>query len=211
MIITREDIDQGDKIWRINIINSITGIKPGNLIGTKSDAGISNLAIISSVVHLGSNPPLIGFIMRPNHEVKRDTYKNIMENGYFTINHVNNRIIKQAHYTSAKFDEDISEFDTCELTEEYLNDFSAPFVKESKIKIGLKLTDTIDIKVNKTKLIIGEVVLIDIDKSFVSQEGGINLEKVSSIGISGLDSYYDLQFIDQFPYARVEETPNFGS
>ena len=211
MIITREDIDQGDKIWRINLINSITGIKPGNLIGTKSNAGISNVAIISSVVHLGSNPPLIGFIMRPNHEVKRDTYKNIMENGYFTINHVNNKIIKQAHYTSAKFDESISEFDACNLSEEYITHFPSPFVKESKIKIGLKLTETIDIKVNKTKLIIGEVILLDIEKSFVTQEGHIDLEKVSSVGISGLDSYYDLRFIDQFPYARVEETPNFGS
>ena len=58
-----------DKISRLNLINSITGVKPSNLIGTKSKDGFSNLAIFSSVVHLGSKPPLIGFITRPciNH------------------------------------------------------------------------------------------------------------------------------------------------
>ena len=42
-----------DKIKRLNIVNSITGIKPGNLIATMSKENETNLAIFSSVVHLG--------------------------------------------------------------------------------------------------------------------------------------------------------------
>ena len=57
-----------DKVKRLNIINSITGIKPGNLIGTISEEKITNLAIFSSVIHLGSNPALLGFVLRPKKE-----------------------------------------------------------------------------------------------------------------------------------------------
>ncbi len=42
----------------------MTGIKPANLIGTISKNQVSSLAIFSSVVHLGSNPALLGFVLR---------------------------------------------------------------------------------------------------------------------------------------------------
>jgi flavin reductase (DIM6/NTAB) family NADH-FMN oxidoreductase RutF len=65
MHITNRDIQKLDKIKRLNLINSITGIKPANLIGTVDETKNSNLAIFSSIVHLGSNPPLIGMVIRP--------------------------------------------------------------------------------------------------------------------------------------------------
>ena len=76
--ISRDEISQMEKIERLNLINSCTGYKSANLIATKSVDGNSNVAIFSSVTHLGSNPALIGFIMRPT-TVPRDTYKNIRE------------------------------------------------------------------------------------------------------------------------------------
>ena len=137
MHLTKEDIFNTPRIKRLNLINSITGIKPGNLIGSISKNGNSNLAIFSSVVHLGSNPALIGFISRPHDKVRRDTLENILETKYYTINHIHSDFIKQAHQTSGKYDKDVSEFETCHLTETYLYNFSAPFLKESKIKFGL--------------------------------------------------------------------------
>ena len=100
---TKNDILEMDKIKRLNIVNSITGIKPGNLIATMSKENKTNLAIFSSVVHLGSNPALLGFILRPQEKVRRDTYNNILESGSYTINHLPNNLTKNGHYTSAKF------------------------------------------------------------------------------------------------------------
>jgi len=133
MHITRKDIDALNKIKRLNLINSITGIKPANLIGTADSLGTSNLAIFSSIVHIGSNPPLLGMIVRPTGEVARHTYANILDRGYYTINHVPNHMTEQAHQTSAKYDKEVSEFDACGFTEEYIDGFVAPFVKESAI------------------------------------------------------------------------------
>ena len=201
MNFTKQDILDCDRIKRLNIINSISGIKPGNLIGSISDKGTTNLAIISSVVHLSSNPPLIGFIMRPRGEVKRDTYNNIRENHLFTINHIPTSHIEQAHYTSAKFDTEISEFNRCGFTPEYIEGFKAPFVKESKIKMGLKLVEEIPIPSSKTTMIIGEIQQLVLPDNAMNETGYINLEQAGTAGIAGLNSYYKLQFLDSFPYA----------
>lgn len=209
MKISKDDITSLDKIKRLNLINSITGIKPANLIGTISENKISNLAIFSSVVHLGSAPALIGMITRPTNEVPRHTYDNIVNNQYYTINHVPNNMMQEAHQTSAKYLQHISEFDSCGFTEEYIDDFIAPYVKESIIKIGMKYIESIPIKINGTILCIGEIQNIIIPEECISNEGYINLEQSRATGISGLNSYYKVTFENSYAYARANsEKPN---
>ena len=118
MNITYDEINKLDKVKRLKLINSITGVKSANLIGTKSNDGITNLAIFSSVVHLGSKPPLLGFITRTSQKVKRNTLENIISTKKYTINQIQKEFIKKAHYTSAKFSENESEFKMCNLNEE---------------------------------------------------------------------------------------------
>jgi flavin reductase (DIM6/NTAB) family NADH-FMN oxidoreductase RutF len=202
------DIQDLDRVFRLNLMNSITGYKPAALIGTKSPSGQTNLAIFSSVVHLGSNPGLIGFIMRPT-TVPRNTYSNICETKYYTINHVHEDFIHQAHYTSAKFESDTSEFEACNLEAEYLNDFWAPYVAESQLKIGLELVETIDIKANGTILVIGKVKDLHISESCIQDNGRLQLEALKTVAISGLNKYNTVSEIAEFPYARVSEVPTF--
>lgn len=205
MHLTLNDFEAMDKIRRLNIINSMTGIKPANLIGSRSGEGVSNLAIFSSVVHLGSNPPLIGMILRPQGEVRRHTAENIAQTGFYTINHVHQNFTREAHYTSAKWENGISEFDQCGFTEEFIEGFDAPFVKESNVKAGLQLEEMIPIKANGTTLVIGKILhLIASDNAF-DQNGHLNLEATGSTGISGLNSYYRLTHQAVYPYARTDE------
>lgn len=210
MHLTKEQIQDTLRIKRLNIINSITGIKPANLIGSISKDGDSNLAIFSSLVHLGSNPALLGFVLRPQHEVRRDTYDNILATRHYTINHIHPDFIANAHYTSAKFSKQDSEFEKCKLTEEYLYDFSVPFVKESRVKIGMKLEEMLPIKMNKCVMVIGSIQHLWIDDVAIEDDGQINLELLNDVGIGGLNSYYKLERIGQFPYARVNELPDFN-
>ncbi len=205
MHLTKEDIQSLEQLTRVKIINSITGIKPANLIGTRSNQGVSNLAIFSSVVHLGSNPALIGFVMRPHRDTPRHTFNNIMSEKYYTINHIHPTFIENAHATSARYSEDISEFDACKLTEEYLDDFAAPYVGESQIKMGLEYKMTLDIPLNGTSLLVGEIQHLYLPEN-VNFEQEMNLEAMDSVGISGLNSYYKLTKLDEFPYARVAKT-----
>jgi flavin reductase (DIM6/NTAB) family NADH-FMN oxidoreductase RutF len=208
MIFNKEDIQQMDRVKRLKLINSVTGIKPANLLGSISSDGKTNVAIFSSVIHLGSHPALLGFIVRQRGDVPRHSYNNIIKNGEYTINHIHPDFIKRAHYTSGKFDESVSEFSRCGLTEEYLDGFKAPFVKESNFKMGMTFKEEIEIQSNGTSLIIGEVSrLIIPEEAFNAND--INLEQTNSVGISGLNSYYSLQKIAEHPYVRVDEVPEF--
>ncbi len=205
----KESIKQLDNAYRLNLINSIPGIKSANLIGTKSIDGVENLAIFSSVVHLGSNPPLLGLVMRPIKEAARHTYHNIISTGYYTINHIAENFIEKAHYTSANFPDGVSEFEMCRLNPEYLAKFQAPFVKESSLKIGMKYLESHHIEANDTIFMVGEILEIFIDDKAVETNGYIDFTNLQSVGISGLNSYYQLKKIKDFPYVRLNEFPNF--
>jgi len=209
MYFSKADIENEDRIKRLNMINSISGIKPGNLIGTISNGGVTNLAIFSSIVHLGSQPGYFGFIVRPDSEVRRHTYENIQENGCFTVNHIHTNFIERAHYTSAKFEAEISEFDVCGLTEEYQYGFKAPFVKESTLKMAMKHVESVPIKSTNTVMVIGEIQHLIIPDHAMDAKGYIDLSLINDVGISGLNCYYSLKKIKELPYARTNEVPDF--
>ena len=192
------------RVKRLNLINSITGIRPANLVGTRSNSLIENLAVFNSVIHLGSNPALIGIILRPTKNIRRDTYENIIETNKFTINHINSDILERSHYTSAKFKRNESEFKKCKLTPEYLNNFQAPYVKESYLKIGLSLEDVQLIPSNGCRLIIGSVERVYLPDNAIDKNGNIQLELLNSIGVNGLNTYYGLNKIIEYPYARPD-------
>ncbi|MFT4566408.1 MAG: flavin reductase (DIM6/NTAB) family NADH-FMN oxidoreductase RutF [Saprospiraceae bacterium] len=208
MQIEKEEIKDLDKKYRLNLINSISGIKPANLIGTRSKNNEDNVAIFSSVIHLGSNPPHLGFIMRPLSDPPRDTYSNIQETGYYTINHVSESFVRKAHYTSAKVEKGVSEFDLMKLEREFIDDFQAPFVKNSGVKMGLKHTESVPLS-NGCTLVIGEVELIVFPDNAVNDLGQLDLEAYECAGISGLNTYYSLKKLDRFPYVRSNEIPDF--
>lgn len=202
-------IEALDRVNRLKLINSITGVKPANLVGTKGEDGIENLAIFSSVVHLGSDPAFIGMVFRPNTEVRRHTFENIQGSGVYTINQVTTDIISKAHYTSAKFPKHVSEFEQCNLEALYVDGFDAPFVGESKLKMGLQFQELVPIESNNTFMIVGKVVHLMIDEDAFDDSGYINLAQIDTAGISGLNSYYSLNKVKDLPYARVSEVPSF--
>lgn len=190
---------------RAAFMNSLSGFKSASLIGTIDNNNITNLAIFSSVIHLGSNPALIGFINRPD-TVDRHTFENILESNYFTINHICKSIFKQAHQTSARYPKDISEFDATGLTTEYINEFKAPFVKESNIKYGLEFIEKHELKINGTILVIGKVIEVILPESCLLSDGAIDIEMAETIAISGLDSYHTTEKMARLSYAKPDKT-----
>ena len=192
--------------YRVKFINCLNGFKSVNLIGTRSSSGQTNAAIFSSVFHLGANPPLVGFIVRPD-SVERHTYENILETGVYTINHVNEDIFVNAHQTSARYNREESEFEKCGLGEEYLNDFAAPYVKESVVKLGMVLRDTKKIELNDTILMIGEIKRVYLNERIVGTDGFVDLEAAGSITCCGLDSYHTTQRLCRLSYAKPDEWP----
>jgi flavin reductase (DIM6/NTAB) family NADH-FMN oxidoreductase RutF len=196
-----KDILNLDKIYKINLINSCSGFKSANLLGSISKEGIPNVAVFSSVTHLGSNPPTLGFILRPT-TVPRDTYKNIKDTGVFTINHIHEDIIDDAHHTSAKYPTAISEFEVTSLEEEYKGNFKAPFVKNCPVQMSMKFIEEIFVPSNNVLLIVAQVQELYIHDELLQEDGLINLSKGNIATINGLDTYAIPKFKKQLNYQR---------
>jgi flavin reductase (DIM6/NTAB) family NADH-FMN oxidoreductase RutF len=186
---------------RAQLINSISGFRSVALIGTIDTQGQTNLAIFSSIVHLGSNPALLGFIMRPD-SVERHTLSNIMDTGFYTINHIHQKMYEQAHQTSARYPKTMSEFDATQLTPLFKEGFIAPFVAESHIQLGMEFKERIPISINQTSMIIGEIKWIHFPDHCLSEDGFLDIEKAGSITSTGQDSYHTTQLLQRLEYAK---------
>lgn len=198
---TRSSIDDLERFFRTNLINSITGFKSVALIGTVSGEGQDNLAIFSQIIHVGANPPLVGILFRPD-KVARHTLENIRATQVFTINHIRPDFVKQAHHTAARWEE--SEFAACDLTPEYIDAFSAPFVGEAQVKIGLKFVEEQGL-VNETVLVVGEMQQLHVPDHCLGRDGFVDLERAQSVTCSGLDSYHATQKLVRLSYAKPNE------
>ncbi|RZM27530.1 MAG: flavin reductase family protein [Pedobacter sp.] len=198
---------QLDKQYRINLVNSLLGYKSLNLLGTASTDGITNLCLISSAFHLGANPPLVGFVMRPARE-HNDSLRNIESTGQFTLNNVLPDWHMQAHQTSAAYPSGTSEFDICGFKKHYIDGFKAPFVAQSTVRVGLQLREVIDMSINGTTIIIGEVVEILLNDGLLTADGTVDHVEAKTMTVAGLDSYYLPELIDRLAYAKPGIEPH---
>ena len=201
---SKEDILESDSFFRRNLINCLSGYKSLNLIGTKSKSGINNLAPFSQVFHIGASPPLVGILFRP-HTVQRDTLENILETEVFTLNHVTPEFYKEAHWTSARWEG--SEFEKTGLEEEYLEQFYAPFVKKSPLKLGCSLVETQTLKINETVLLIASIDHIYVEEKGLRQDGSLDLNILESVIVSGLDEYHVGEKLSRLSNAKPDKLP----
>jgi flavin reductase (DIM6/NTAB) family NADH-FMN oxidoreductase RutF len=193
--------------YRAQLVNSLSGFKSANLIGTRNEKNQNNLAMFSSVVHLGSSPALVGFITRPD-SVQRHTLENILQTKQFTINQVSEGFWQEAHQTSARYDADQCEFEQTGLTPYDIDGIEVPFVKESRLKYALILRDIVPIQLNGTQLVIGEITDILCEAAALKKDGYIDIESLNTVAISGLDSYHKSQRLSRLSYAKPEYLPS---
>ena len=200
-----DNINNLEHLYKINLINSCSGFKSANLIATKSKDGIENVAVFSSITHVGSNPPIFGFFCRPT-TVIRDTYENIKKTGVYTINHIHEANFKDAHHTSAKYDSQTSEFDKTSLVSEYKPNCIAPFVKDAPVQLEMKFIGEYNIKENGTILVLGEVQGLYINEALITADGFINLSQANVATINGLDGYAFPKLKERLAYQRPKLT-----
>ena len=201
MLLNKADIDQLEQRYRTAFVNSLAGFRQAVLVGTKSAAGHTNLAIFNSLIHLGANPALFGLMSRPD-SVPRDTLQNILDTQEYTLNLVQATDYQKAHQTSARYDKEVSEFEQVGFTELYHPDCYAPFVENAVVKIAMKLEMTIPIPLNGTILIIGSIQQVDINEAMVGEDGFVHLSEAEVLISQGLDAYFVSREIGRLPYAK---------
>lgn len=199
-----DTISTWERFYRANFINCLSGFKSANLIGTVNKEGQPNLAVFSSVVHLGSDPALIGFVNRPLAAAPH-TIQNITATGIYTINHIHPSFVAQAHQSSAKYPEEVNEFEAVGLTPLFIDNIIAPFVSESIIKYSLQLVEIVPIKHNNTFLVIGEITNVIMEETLIGLDGFISLDSAQSMVSLGLDAYFTTNLVARYGYAKPDK------
>ena len=203
MQFTKDAINQMEQRYRAAFINSLGGFKSLILVGTADQMAASNLAVLNSLFHIGANPPLCGLIFRPD-VADRHTLDNILETGWYTINHVSEGFYRAAHQTSARYPKELSEFSAVGLTPEWHSEIKVPFVAESAIKWLMKFREKHDLTINGTHLVIGEIMEVHIPEDILQEDGFVDIEKAGTLTCSGLDSYHKTQKISRLSYAKTD-------
>ena len=204
--INEDQLNAMEPRYRAQLINSLSGFKSANLIGTSNQSNTYNLAIFSSVFHLGASPALVGFISRPD-SIERHTLKNIELTQQYTINQVSESFWQAAHQTSARYNEEQCEFKQTGLTAQLMAGIAAPFVQESQLKYALTLKSITPIPLNNTVLVIGEITHILCEEAAIKNDGYIDIESLNTVMVSGLDSYHTSQRLSRLSYAKPETLP----
>lgn len=201
--ITGAEIASLSKRKRATLVNSLPGFKSLTLVGTVSGEGKTNLSIISSALHLGSDPPLLGMTCRPA-TVPRHTYENIRETGVYTFNHVHEGIYPRAHQASARYAREVSEFEAVDLEESWLPGVEAPFVREARVKMALRLVETHEVVRNGVIILVGEVTHVIYPPGIEEEDGYLDLAEAGTLAGAGLDGYYRTDRLDRLSYAKVD-------
>ncbi len=202
--ISFEDILQMEREYRRTFINCLWGLKSVHLVGTMNQNNIPNLSIVSSVFHLGANPPMMGICFRPP-VANTQSFDNILNSKQFTLNVITDKFYKKAHRCSANFRDGISEFDEVRLTPQFESSFVAPFVAESPIRFSVAYHEHFTVSENESRILVGKVQDIFIDETIIDHKGYISYEKVDSVVVSGLEGYYSVKEIDRLGYERASE------
>jgi len=200
-----EQLAQLDASYQRNLINCLPGYKPLLLIGTQNEAGITNLALFSQIIHLGAAPPLIGVLFRP-HTVKRDTLENILATRSFTLNQVLPEWHVQAHWTTANWGE--SEFETTGLKEERKANFPAPFVEGSPVQLACLLEEVQTLQINQTVLVLARIEQVYVAENGLREDGTLDYDALGTVAVTGLDEYHQGQSLGRLSYAKPSHYPS---
>lgn len=199
-VLLSKDLQNLPKNNRLHLLNACVGFKSANLLVSRSSKNY-NVAIFSSVMHLNSDPALIGVVFRLN-PTPRNTYMNLKSNAYFTVNQVAESLIIPAHLSSAKYAEDISEFEKVGLTKEFVDPYSIPFVYGSPIQLYCKYENEYIISESNSVLVVAKIEGIRIQEQLIAEDGWLNLSENGGIAISGLDSYYKTELLHRLENAK---------
>ena len=188
--LTLDDLEAMDNEARARLINCLPGYKSAMLVGTCDANRLTNLAIISSHFHLGSRPPLLAMILRPDTgRSERHTLSNILETESWTLNAFTLADAAQAHQTSAPYPKMQSEFDACGFNEDWKSNCPAPFVSGSPLQVACALREHRRLDINGTHMVIGEVTTLHYPEDALRPDGALLLHSIGAVAISGLDTY----------------------
>jgi flavin reductase (DIM6/NTAB) family NADH-FMN oxidoreductase RutF len=166
--------------------------RPIAWVSTISARGITNLAPFSFFNGVGATPPTVVFSpVNRRDGSRKDTVLNVEATREFVVNIVSEPLAQKMNACSAEFPHETSEFERCGLTAIPSRRVRPPRVKESHVHLECVLWDIIRIGDGPlaANLVIGRIVLIEVNDAVLDERGEIDPSKLDTIGRMGGSLY----------------------
>ena len=137
---------------------TLLNLKPAVIITTVGRDGSINAAPYSWFSIVDYNPPRVLF----STNMKRDTYRNVLETREFVLNYPSTSLLRQIWVTSKHFPYGVNELEKAELTELPSEKVKPPRIKECIAHIECRVLWTKPI--GSSCLVLGEIVSISVDE-----------------------------------------------
>lgn len=150
--------------------NAIIGPRPIGWISSLDSAGGRNLAPYSFFNAFNYTPPIIGFCSVG----RKDTVNNIAGTGEFVWNLATRALGEEMNATAASVPPDVDEFALAGLTPIASSKVRPPRVGEARAAMECRVTQVVQLQTAAAEpvqswLVLGEVVMVHIDTSLLTQ------------------------------------------
>lgn len=169
------------------MIGAITP-RPIAWVSTVSPKGVPNLAPYSFFNGVTASPPTVVFSpVNRRDGSKKDTVRNIEDNGEFVLNVVSHDLAEAMNASSAELPYDESEFDRSGLTPTPSTSVAPPCVAEAKVRFECNLHQIVHVGEGPlaSNLVIGRILLMHVDDEVLDGEGLIDPRKLDTVGRMG--------------------------
>lgn len=191
-----------------NPFNSLILPRPIGWISSSSIAGVFNLAPYSFFNAVCYQPPTVMFSggVGVHADSMKDTVRNIQETGEFVCNLATWETREAMNQSSANVASDVDEFQLTGLSPADSILVNVPRVLETPVNLECRYTKSVDIPgwedADNYVMILGEVVGVHIDDSYITGEGLIDIPKMMPIGRLGYDDYTRVDDTSMFSMTR---------
>ena len=158
-----------DEIDAVDAYKLMTGLivpRPIGWIGTRSAAGVNNLAPYSFFNGIAASPPTVMFAPTAQPAARKDTLTNVRETGVFSVNIVDHALGPAMNTTSGTFPDDVDEFEVAGLTVREAEAVDAPIVAEAPASFECRVLQIVEIggPPMGSSVVFGEVVAFAVDE-----------------------------------------------
>lgn len=173
------------------LMTSLLIPRPIAWTGTRSADGVDNLAPFSYFMGVSSRPPALAIsVARGRGGALKDTARNILETGVFTVSIPSRALAERMNATSAGVPPEVSEFEMAALTPMDGLRVTAPWPREAKVAMECRLWQTLDL--GSTHLFVGEVLLFHVADEVIGAGGAVDAAALDPLARLGGAEYATL-------------------
>jgi len=177
------DFSQLPSKHRYKLLAGLVVPRPIALVSTLGHGGVVNAAPYSFFNVLGEDPPIliVSIENKPSGELK-DTARNILDNGEFVVNLVDEATVVRMHDCSQNFPPEVSEPDQVGFTTLPSRAVRPPRIAEAPVALECKIFQHIPIG-ERRHLVIGQVVWLHSHEGIIDPENlRVRMESYFPVG-----------------------------